>query len=307
MKKILFALVPSLLFFSCTDQDDNLVPVTGPTSDDFYTLFDGALETQTQSFQMNAEDGYTTFTSAQGVKLAIDGNCLQLNGQPVTGAVDIEFVEIFDRGTMLTTNKTTMGLHNGEKHLLISGGEFYVNATQNGQQLTLTCSYELYVPTAITGGTDNDMLPFNGTLDAMGNITWEQWTGGEWWIGSVNGNADSYNAIMTNFGWFNCDKFLNTTGPHTTISAFVPEGYGNGNSLVFIATSSQPNSLGAISGHYPVGLQCHLIFVSENNGSYIYSILPDQTLIENHQVTFHANEMQTATAEQLVGIINALP
>ncbi|KGO90438.1 hypothetical protein [Flavobacterium suncheonense] len=307
MKKILFALVPSLFFFSCTDQDDKLPPVTGPDPDDFYTLFDTALETQTQTFQMNAEDGYTVFTSAQGVKLAIDGNCLQLDGQPVTGAVDIEFVEIFDRGTMLTTNKTTMGLHNGEKHLLISGGEFYVNATQNGQQLTLTCSYELYVPTAITGGTDNDMLPFNGTLDAMGNVTWEQWTGGEWWIGSVNGNADSYNAIMDHFGWFNCDKFMNTAGPHTTISAFVPQGYGNGNSMVFIATSSQPNSLGAVSGQYPVGLECHLIFVSENNGNYIYSILQDQTLVENHQVTFHANEMQTATAEQLVAIINALP
>ncbi|WP_313806751.1 hypothetical protein [Flavobacterium sp.] len=307
MKKFLFALIPSLILVACSDQDDNLVQVTGPDAEAVYNLFNTELESQTQNFEMNAEDGYVTFTSAQGVTLGINGACLQLNGVPVTGAVDIEFVEIFDRGNMLVTNKTTMGMHNGEKHLLISGGEFYVNATQNGEQLTLTCAYELYVPTAITGGTDNNMLPFNGTLDNLGNITWEQSTSGEWWIGSANGNADSYNAIMTNFGWFNCDKFMNTAGPNTTISAFVPQGYGNGNSLIFIATASQPNSLGAIAGQYPVGLQCHLIFVSENNGEYIYSILQDQTLVENHQVEFHSNEMQTATADQLVAVINALP
>lgn len=307
MKKILLALFSSLLFFSCADQDDNLVQITGPTSDDFYALFETEMENQTQNFQMNAEDGITTFTSTQGVKLTIDGNCLQLNGQPVTGTVDIEFVEIFDRGNMLVTNKTTMGLHNGQKHLLISGGEFYINATQNGQQLTLTCSYEINVPAAITGTTDNDMLPFTGTLDTMGNVTWEQWTGGEWWVGSVQGNPDSYNAFISNFGWFNCDRFANTLGPHTTLSAFVPEGYGNGNSLVLLALSGEPNTLGTIFGNFPIGLQCHLIFVSENNGQYSYSILQDQTLVENHVVEFHANEMQTATAEQLAGIINALP
>src|SRR5690606_24751639 len=105
----------------------------------------------------------------------INGSCLTKNGDAVTGAVDLEFVEIFDKATMLMTNKPTMGLlPNGDKALLISGGEFYVNATQNGLPLETTCDFQLIVPTALTGGTDNDMILWNGTIDENGNLAWKE-------------------------------------------------------------------------------------------------------------------------------------
>lgn len=51
-----------------------------------------------------------TLTSAKGVKLNINGDCLTKNGNPVTGEVNIEYIELFDKGNMLVTNKPTMGL-----------------------------------------------------------------------------------------------------------------------------------------------------------------------------------------------------
>lgn len=85
----------SLILFSCgNDYDDNFV-YEATSSEAFYSLFESGLQNQTQNFQFNTEDGITTFTSINGVNLTINGNCLLKNGQPVTGQVDIEFVEIF--------------------------------------------------------------------------------------------------------------------------------------------------------------------------------------------------------------------
>ncbi len=305
MKKCIIALSFSLfLFSSCMNTDDEIV-VKGPSSSEFHHLFNEELQNRTQSFHMNAEDGYITFTSANGVEFSIDGSCLKLNGQSVTGAIDIEFVELFDRGDMLVTNKLTMGVYNSEKYLLQSGGEFYINAKKDGQQLSLDCQMHITVPVALTGGVNNNMLPFTGILDSNGNISWEIIVGSELWT-NLTLNFPAYEAVLDNFGWFNCDEFYNTIGPQTEITAFVPEGYGNENNLVLIATKDMPNSLGSIAGKYPVGLECHIIFVSELNGKFLYSIKQNETLITNHQVSFPRSEMQTATPSEMISIINAL-
>jgi len=299
----------SLFLFSCrNDYDDNLV-YEATSSEAFYSLFDTGLENQTQNFQFNAEDGITTFTSTNGVNLTINGNCLLKNGQPVTGQVDIEFVEIFKRSEMLISNKLTMGLNGNQKQLLNSGGEFYINVTQNGEQLTLTCEMHLETPTSLTGGTDYNMENFIGTLDSNGNIVWELAPMLEGWISSLSSNAnqDAYNVLLSDFGWFNYDKFQDTGNGTTIITANVPQGYGYGNSLVLIATKNFPNSLGTIGGgEYPIGLECHFIFISEKNGAFLYSILENQTIVNNHSVSFPLSGMQTATSSELATIIDNL-
>lgn len=298
----------SLILFSCgNDYDDNLV-YDATSSEAFYSLFESGLQNQTQNFQFNAEDGMTTFTSINGVNLTINGNCLLKNGQPVTGQVDIEFVEIFKRSEMFLTNKLTMGLNGNQKQLLNSGGEFYINATQNGEQLTLNCEMHLETPTLLTGGTIPQIDFFTGNIDSNGNVIWELAPMLEGWVASLSTDSsqDAYNALLLNFGWFNYDKFQDTGNGTTTITANVPQGYGNGNSLVLIATKNLPNSLGSIGGEYPIGLECHLIFVSEKNGSFLYSILENQTIVNNHTIAFPLSGMQTAMNTELATIIDNL-
>jgi hypothetical protein len=127
-------LVTAVVFTSCNkNNDDDTDIIIRATADDFNNLQDVALEGLTQNFQFNTQDGWISLTSENGVSISLDANCLTLNGNAITGQVDLEFVELFDKGNMLVTNKPTMGrMPNGDKAMLLSGGEFFINATQNG-------------------------------------------------------------------------------------------------------------------------------------------------------------------------------
>ncbi|HJR99374.1 MAG TPA: hypothetical protein VJ780_00450, partial [Flavobacterium sp.] len=148
---LLFLVAVSLI--SCDDSDDNQqMPATAA---EFADVRQSALDKITQEFTITAEDGATTLTSENGVKITINGNCLTKDGNPVTGDVDIEYVEIFNKGNMLVTNKPTMGIMpDGKRSLLISGGEFFIKATQNGKELATSCNISLQVPTDLTDGAD---------------------------------------------------------------------------------------------------------------------------------------------------------
>lgn len=312
-------LLTAFVFTSCTKSDDaNLVIPT--TAEAFNAIQEEALESITQNFQFNAEDGSTTFTSQNGVTITINGSCLTKNGDAVTGAVDLEFVEIFDKATMLMTNKPTMGLlPNGDKALLISGGEFYVNATQNGLPLETTCDFQLIVPTALTGGTDNDMILWNGTIDENGNLAWKEDDRDGAAQGGLFVEGNNYYAFIGDFGWSNVDRFYNDPRPKTTILVDVPEGYNNTNSAVYLSYDGEDTGLanldtydttsGLFSEHYgqiPVGLECHVIFISEENGNWKYAIKP-VTIVENGIITINEGETAIATEAQLTTLINGLP
>lgn len=306
-KSAILLFLSSFLIMSCSDTEDKTVVVGNTISSTLKNLFSQNTSDLIQTFQMSAADNSIVFTSTRGVTLTIDRSCLRKNNLSVTGIVDFEFIEIFDRGTMLVTNKLTLGMVGTEKHLLTSGGEFYINATQGGDQLTLTCSMFLNVPTSITGGTDIIMTGFSGEEDANGNIIWSNSTSNEFWASNLSpGAAETYNTFVSEFGWFNCDKFISFPNGSTKITAYVPQEYGNGKSLIFLAVKNFPNSLGQTSATYPIGLECSLIFVAENNGSIKYAIKQNIVLVANHQVTFESSEMATATTAEMVTIINAL-
>ena len=90
---MLFAL--TLTFMSCDSNDDNDAANTPPTAQEFNAIRQIALDNLTQNFQIDAANGTTTLTSEKGVEIDINSNCLTLNGNPVTGLIDIEYVEIF--------------------------------------------------------------------------------------------------------------------------------------------------------------------------------------------------------------------
>src|SRR5690606_32170210 len=120
------AFMLSLVLTSCSPNDDAFHAPTSepnrPTAQDFANIRNQALENITQNFQFNADDGYITLTSSHGISISIDGSCLTKDGDAVTGIVDLEYVEIFEKGNMLTTNKPTMGMMpNGDKALLLTG------------------------------------------------------------------------------------------------------------------------------------------------------------------------------------------
>ena len=325
-KTILALTLITSLLTSCNKNDDN--DCDGdcdpkPTATEFAALKEDALSAITQNFQLTVANGQTTFTSTNGVEIDINPNCLTLNGNAVTGVVDIKYIEVFDGGSMLVTDKTTMGMTpTGDMAMLISGGEFYINATQNGQQLAISCTMNLRIPADLTA-PENDMLLWDGTIDAEGNIDWREQVADPVGQGGVfleQGTAgNTYYAFFNSFGWTNVDKFYNFAGPKTQILATVPAGFNYENSAVYLHYDGEGNALakldtydaatGQFSEHYgqiPIGLACHIIFATEENGQWRYAIKA-VTITANAVYSFTLPETVVGTEAQLVAAINALP
>lgn len=312
-------LLTAVLFTSCDDKNDDAYTAVRATAAEYNNLQDDALEGITQNFQFNAEDGSISLTSENGVSIYINGNCLTLNGNAVTGQVDLEFVEIFDKGNMLITNKPTMGIMpNGDKALLLTGGEFFINATQNGANLEIGCDIQLGIPADLTGGVDNDMILWNGNIDEDGNLAWEEENEDPDKRG-VFAEGNQYYAFLNGFGWSNVDRFYNDPREKTTILVDVPEGYDKDNCSVFLSYDGEDSGLanldtydvtsGLFSEHYgqiPIGLECHVIFVTEEAENWKYAVQA-ATIIENGVITITDSETAIVTQAQLVAIINALP
>jgi len=313
-------LLTALVFTSCTknDNDDLVIPAT---AQEFDAIRELALKGLTQTFQFNAEDGSVNLTSDKGVEIYINGGCLTKNGVAVTGAVDLEFVELFDRGSMLTTNKPTMGiLSSGDKALLISGGEFFVQATQNGVALETNCGFQMNIPADLTGGADNTMILWNGIIDADGELAWaEEKRDGANGQGGVFAEGNQYYGFFQSFGWSNVDRFYSDPRPKTTILVAVPTGYDNTNSSVYLSYDGEESGLagldtydaqtGLFSEHYgqiPIGLECHVIFATEDGGDWKYAIKA-VTIVANGVITFTEGETSVASEAQLTTIINNLP
>lgn len=305
-----------------TDGDGNNV-IIPPTGAAFKSISEKGVSSTKQRFTIKAGDGVKTITSAKGVKLSINGDCLTKNGVAVTGDVDIEYIELFDKGTMLITNKPTMGITaDGKKNLLISGGEFFIKATQGGVELKTSCTMNLVVPTALTNGLDNAMTLWNGTIDDNGELAWREnkpnADGNGGGKGGVQGEGSNYYVTFGNFGWTNVDRFYSDPRPKTTLLADAPDGYDNNNSAIYLSYDGEgTNALakldtytpaGLFSEHYgqiPIGLACHVIFVTESNGQWRYAIKA-VTVAANDVYTFTLAETTVGTEAQLVAAINAI-
>jgi hypothetical protein len=326
LKTLGLLLMGSITLFSCSKDDNGEAPLDRPSTGEWYALRNEALQNQVQNFTMSAGAGVVTFTSDKGVTIKIDGSCLTKNGNPVTGTVNIEYIELFDKGHMLTTNKPTMGIMpDGKKSLLISGGEFFLKATQGGVELATTCNLNLVVPANLTDAADTSgMLLWAGDIADQDNLAWKRAdnpAGGQGGIdvgGQGAGGGQNYYVSFGNFGWTNVDKFYSDPRPKTTILVDAPDGYDNTNSSVYLSYDGEgQNQLakmdtytaaGLFSEHYgqiPVGLACHIIFATEDNGQWRYAI-KGVTTTANAVYTFTQAETVVGSEAQLVAAINAI-
>lgn len=300
LKPLFFALTTLICLTACNNNDD-IDLFNSPTPAAFKAIQKNAFDNLKQKETFNAENGIV-FNSAAGATLTISANCLSLNGNLVSGAVDLEYVEIFNRGDMLTTNSTTMGINaNNELTQLISGGEFNIKVFQNDLELQLSCGMTLNISTALTGSNDPNMEPFVGNVDNNGNLVWlTQNT--DFFLDSGN---STYNAFVQEFGWFNIDRFLSDPSPKTEIQIAVPNGFDETNASVYLALVGEPNSLAIVRGEFPVGLNAHIIFLSESEANFRYAI-KTISIANGQQVSFTLNETTVASLEGLTQIINDL-
>ncbi len=310
---------------SCNDDDRETISSTVPTAQEFDHIRLDAIESRVQNFTFDGADGYVNFTSAQGITIGFDASCLEKNGAPVSGSVTLQYVEIFGGGDMAVTNKPTMGrMPNGDRAMLLSGGQFYLQAYQDGEKLDINCGLSLIVPIALTNSADVTMALWvenvNSVADtlAVADVDWTEADPNPNGQNGVFREGNNYYVNFGEFGWTNVDCFAVDPNPKTTILADVPSGYHNENSSVYLSYDGRGNALalldtydaatGLFSEHYgqiPIGLACHAIFVTEENGMFRYAIKA-VTISEDLVITFSNSETTLGTEAQLVAAINAV-
>jgi hypothetical protein len=263
------------------------------------------------------------------------------DGLVATGEVQVQFIEIFDKGSMLVTDMPSIGqLPSGDVAQLISGGEHYVGATQDGEALTMNSSFQLTAPADNTGGADWDMGLFRAEVsdgvpaELDDQAVWiEQGTGeadpdlgdegDQFGIDRGDGGAGAdtnYWMLSGQFGWTNIDRWYYDPRPKTTINVSVPDGWDDSNSAVYLSYDGEPTALarmdtydgatGYFSEHYgliPIGLEVHVIFVTESEGDWSYAI-QGATIVDGHLSSFDsAEDLIETDTDGLVNVINALP
>lgn len=320
MKKIWISSLVVVLALATSCKKEEVIPTPDPTTKEDGTalknFYSQNLNDLKQSFTINATSGGTV-TGLKGTKITIFPNSLLDGlGNIVSGNVNVELVEIYDRATMILANKPTMGkLANGDVSPLVSGGEYFLKITQNGQELNSNSGVYVQVP---TNNPDFGMKLFTGEIDANDNLLWTETedsiiveqdsAGGQF--------TSSYNYIDNLWGWSNVDRFYSDPRPKTTIKVKVPEGFDNTNTEVYITYDGEETALasmdiyttdGYFSEHYgliPIGLEIHVIAVTMIDGVLNYAILPE--IVEDNEIIY-VNSFTAISEADLTNLINNLP
>lgn len=304
---------------STTDLNDDIIVI----DESLGNFFDDKVSSATQRYTADARYG-NIIKGSKGVILSIPANAFKDNsGNLITGDVDVEIIEIYEREDMLLLNKSTNAIRNSESGILISGGQLYINAFYNGEQVFLDKSIEVDIPTENTGGADFQMKLWDGEIQANGDMLWSEssipMTIKDSAVASLDSfnfqNVNLYNINITGFGWVNCDKWYSDPRPKSIVSTLLPEGYSNLNSKVFYTYVNEPNLLGNLRSYdletgvfydysgVPIGIEMHLIALANIEDQLYYQIITT-TVVENHLEIF--SDMQLVTEEDLEAAVQIL-
>lgn len=304
-----------VLATSCKKEDPNPSPNPSPSPTPNGTalqnMFSENLDNLTQTYTINASTGGVVVGSS-GTKITIYPNTLKNSSeQLVSGNVTVELIEIYDRGNMALCNKPTMGKTTiGDLALLISGGEYYLRITQNGEELDASSSVFVQVP----ANNPSAMNLFNGKFDADDNLWWDEL--GDTVMFEQDSSGMNFNFMDTTWGWTNVDRFYSDPRPKTTIKVKLPDGYDNTNAEVFLTYDGEQTALasldtytsdGYFSEHYgliPIGLEMHVIAISMIDDEIYYSILAN--VVEDNQV-ITISSLNPISKTDLITLINDLP
>lgn len=202
---------------SCKNKkQDAIAPIVNNPSSTMNQFFanNGAKK---QLFTVNVDNAMAVITGKKGTTVRFPkGAFSSKDGQPVTGDVKIQLIEIYDQIDMLLSDRPTTS--NGE--LLVSGGEIFISATADGQELELNDTTSILVSLP-TDYVDKDMTLFTGSVDSN-QFNWTVIPNVVATQNQVNPNDTSwasntepyfyydpskYIFTVRNLGWINCDRF----------------------------------------------------------------------------------------------------
>ncbi|RJE72926.1 MULTISPECIES: hypothetical protein [Reichenbachiella] len=328
---VVLGIAATAMLGACENKGEDILDPILPEPDGqaLNESFTEQLNERKETFAFDVAEGGSWSSKSGTSTLSIPAEGLvDANGEPVTGSVDVTFIEIFGRADMLLGNKPTMGqMGDGTRATLISGGEFYIEVKQDGEAVFMkeNMGYQLQVK---TDSLDMDMRIFGNANEdcetADCDVVWEEEKNrgleavGQGADGTGGGqHAGTYYAFLNDFGWTNLDKWYSSDLPKTTVFVDVPEGYDDTNCAVYLSYDGEPAALARFdtyfpedelfSEHYgmmPIGIDVHFIVVSIVDDEYHYAI-QSATTTEDHVEVVDA--LMPTTESELTQLINDLP
>ncbi len=320
-----------VLFASCVDENDEVLEPQ-PDGEALNQRFEDNRMAALEEFTLDASVGGVITGRRQHGYVFFQPNSFGLNGVPVTGDVTIQFIQIYNKASMLLMDKSTLGMRdNGDKEALKSAGEFYINAKQGANDLELlkmaTVTSRPVDFSNLEGGMqifrldddcdgdgiDNDCDWVEADEDGNGETDDAQIRDAQ----GVDGAFATYNYDIGDFGWTNLDKWYNFAGPKTEIFIDVPAEFNQDNCAVYLSYDGEATTLARMdvyntelelfTEHYgliPVGLEVHIIMVAEIDGQLNYAI-QGTTIVEDHVEVIPS--LSPITQPALETLINGLP
>jgi hypothetical protein len=318
---LVVAAAVTVTIFGCK-KEETIAPTPNPASSGnslSIASFLNKKEAPKQTFTINANQ-YQRVKGSKGTIIDFSPNSFKTqSGQPVSGSVTIELREMYSKSDMIFSKAPTMSNHS----LLVSGGELYLQAFQNGSKLELAGSdkvnakfpvqnniapmAEFYNPSGSFEDRDEPIDWYSGDYDSTGTD-------------SVVVMADSiefqeyYTFNLDGMNWINCDYFYNSPGPFTDITVNVGTQFNASNCVVYVSfdgmsslaslyTLGMNNTFSYGYPSIPEGLGVHIVAIANINGQYYSAIVP-ATLSAN----FSTNVTLTPTTEaQITTAVGQLP
>lgn len=271
-----------------------------------------AIPTETTSF--DAATG-TTFQAKKGTKITIPPNVLITHdGQAVTGMVDLRVKEIFSASDMIFSR--VFPVSSGQ--VLNSGGEFYIQTSQNGQPLLIKDNAFLKVDLPAQAPNNQMQLFLAGPIEAIDTVDWvpidsNMNTQSKF---TFKSSDNSYSIDLDSLGWGNIDafdrniKYFNCQFDLTGVT-----GLSHENTTAF-AVFKDMNTVWPVGERYfgkitnnsiqerhLADVPLNLVVISVVDGQ-LYSGLLDVT---PQQGTTYSITMQKTTSVNLDKMIEALP
>lgn len=236
------------------------------------------------------------FYAKNGTKIWVTADDLYFpNGTKATYPFDLEVLELLTPQDMILHDKPTVS--NGA--LLTTGGELYIKATKNNQELNINNYYNNAVIQMPSQNIVSDMALFNGSISPTGFINWQIDNKERPQQGipqnrilimqdsSRNNPKDSiakknYVIFPTSLGWINVDKFYQYTGVKTklTLSSAYPALENIQIFLFFPNIKSIMRVYGNVSGEIPVGETLKIISVAVTTDEKIFLFTKDVTITD---------------------------
>lgn len=250
------------------------------------SLIDCRLQ-KVQTFTFLAYQG-AEIVSENGAILHIDPlSFTDSNGNIIDGEITVTFLEFYDSETAIACQLSTNTI-NTENSVepTNSLGIFYLEFSFNGQPVIINSPLLLFVPSQETG---LELLNFNSPScqDMLCNVLWEQQPNIEViehpYITSTGEVIQGYQTtIQSSKSWYSLAKYT-TIQDKTIIYNKAAAGFDQSNSNVFITYNPSLLTVGMFSGfdednkvftevygQIPINELAKIIFVSKQNGVFVY-------------------------------------